>query len=74
MGMLNNLQYLEKVEIGENSWLVGHTLASSRIRTETGATVVAIERQGQEYYSPSSEMVFKAGGFIARGRYGGSQG
>jgi K+/H+ antiporter YhaU regulatory subunit KhtT len=63
-GMLNNLQYLEKVEIGENSWLVGHTLASSRIRTETGATVVAIERQGQEYYSPSSEMVFKAGDLL----------
>ena len=26
--------------------------------------MVAIERQGQEYYSPSSEMVFKAGDLL----------
>jgi len=63
-GMLNNLQYLEKVEIGENSCLLGHTLASGRIRTRTGATVVAIERDGQEHYSPSSEMVFEAGDLL----------
>ncbi|HKM38994.1 MAG TPA: TrkA C-terminal domain-containing protein [bacterium] len=63
-GMLNNLQYLEKVEVGENSCLLGHTLASGRIRTKTGATVVAIERDDQEYYSPSSEMVFKAGDLL----------
>jgi K+/H+ antiporter YhaU regulatory subunit KhtT len=60
-GMLNNLQYLEKIEIPENSWLVGQSLASSRLRTETGATVVAIDRDGKEYYSPSSDMVFRAG-------------
>lgn len=60
-GMLNNLQYLEKIEVGEHSWLVGQTLASSRLRTETGATVVAVERDGEECYSPSLEMVFKAG-------------
>jgi len=63
-GMLNNLQYLEKMEIGETSWLIGHTLASSRIRSETGATVVAIERDDKEYYSPSSEMVFQAGDLL----------
>ncbi|BCV24454.1 TrkA C-terminal domain-containing protein [Gelria sp. Kuro-4] len=63
-GMLNNLQYLEKVEIPENSWLVGQSLSSSRLRSETGATVVAIERDGKEYYSPSSEMAFQAGDLL----------
>ncbi|HHY91860.1 MAG TPA: GntR family transcriptional regulator, partial [Firmicutes bacterium] len=63
-GMLNNLQYLEKVEIPESSWLVGQSLSSSRIRSETGATVVAIERGGKEYYSPSSDMVFQAGDLL----------
>lgn len=63
-GMLNNLQYLEKVEVPENSWLVGQTLSSSRLRSETGATVVAIERDGKEYYSPASDMVFQAGDLL----------
>jgi DNA-binding GntR family transcriptional regulator len=63
-GMLNNLQYLEKIPVGEQSWLVNQTLASSQLRTKTGATVVAIERDGEEIYSPSSEMAFKPGDLL----------
>lgn len=64
-GMINNLQYLEKIEIPEDSWLVGETLASTELRTLTGATVVSIERDGEEIYSPPSNMELKPGDHLA---------
>ncbi|MDI9568027.1 MAG: TrkA C-terminal domain-containing protein [bacterium] len=60
-GMINNLQYLEKIEIPADSWMVGKDLAETKLRSRTGATVVSIERDGEEIYSPSSKMEFKAG-------------
>jgi DNA-binding GntR family transcriptional regulator len=64
-GMINNLQYLEKFEIPEDSWLVGQTLASAKLRSLTGATVVSVERNGEEIYSPPSSMEFMAGDQLA---------
>ena len=64
-GMINNLQYLEKFEVPENSWMVGQTLASTKLRSYTGATVVSIERAGEEIYSPSSGMELQAGDLLA---------
>jgi K+/H+ antiporter YhaU regulatory subunit KhtT len=60
-GMINNLQYLEKIEIPADSWMVGKDLTETNLRTRTGATVVSIERDGEEIFSPSSKMEFKAG-------------
>lgn len=64
-GMINNLQYLERIEIPADSWMVGKDLAGTNLRTRTGATVVSIERDGEEIFSPSSKMEFKAGDRLA---------
>jgi len=54
------LQQIEEVPIPANSWLVGQTIAGTNIRTKTGATVVAINREGQEIFSPAADMLLKA--------------
>jgi K+/H+ antiporter YhaU regulatory subunit KhtT len=64
-GMIDNLQYLEKFEIPEDSPLIGQTLASTRLRSLTGATVVSIERDGEETFSPPSSMQLMAWDLIA---------
>lgn len=64
-GMIHNLQYLEKLEIPEDSWLVGETLESLQLRSRTGATVVHIERDGEEIFSPPSGMGLQAGDQLA---------
>lgn len=64
-GMINNLQYLERFEIPAGSWMLGKDLASTDLRSRTGATVVSIERDGEEIFSPSSEMKFRVGDRLA---------
>jgi len=60
-GMINNLQYLEKIEVPPDSVIVGASLASLELRSKTGATVVGVERNDEVIYSPPSTLVFQAG-------------
>lgn len=54
------LQQIEEVPIPADSWLVGQTIAGTNIRTKTGATIVAINREGHEIFSPAADMLLKA--------------
>ena len=54
------LQQIEEVLIPANSWLVGQTIAGTNIRNQTGATVVAINRNGQEIFSPAADLLLEA--------------
>ncbi len=47
------------MDLTENSPLVGKTLAESNIRSHTGASVVAISRQGELIANPKSQTVFE---------------
>lgn len=55
---------VEEVTIPAGSWLVGRTLGSSRLRNVSGATVIAVVRNGEEYYSPSPDFTFAAGDLL----------
>lgn len=55
---------VEEVELPEGSWCVGQTLASARLRNQTGATVIAVVRNGEEHFSPAPEFVLHAGDLL----------
>lgn len=52
---------IEWVELHERSELVGETLAASRLRERTGASVVAVLRGDAAIPNPPIETVFSAG-------------
>ena len=52
---------IEWVSLHERSELVGHTLADSRLRERTGASVVAVLRGDTAIPNPPIETVFAAG-------------
>lgn len=58
------LQKIEEIEVPEDSGLVGKSLESSRFRSVTGATVLALEREGEEYFSPDGGMPIKGGDIL----------
>ncbi|MCW5875374.1 MAG: cation:proton antiporter [Anaerolineales bacterium] len=48
-------------EVGKNNWIAGRSLAESDLRGRTGASVVAIIRDGKLIPNPKSTTVFTAG-------------
>ena len=52
---------LEWVDVGEDSPIAGQTLGESDLRAETGASVVAIERDDDVISSPGAETTIHAG-------------
>ena len=50
----SRLQQIEGIEVPKHSVLVGKSLESLRFRSVTGATVLALERDGEEFFSPDS--------------------
>lgn len=58
------LQKIEEIEVPEDSSLVGKSLESSRFRSVTGATVLALEREGEEFFSPDGGMPIKGGDIL----------
>lgn len=50
------LQQIEEVVIPASSWIVGQSIASTNIRSLTGATIIAVKRQGQEIFSPAADF------------------
>lgn len=57
---LSILQQIEEWIIPEDSWVVGRTIAETHIRMRTGATIIAVKRQGQEVLSPPADMALQA--------------
>lgn len=55
---------VEEVTITETSWLVGQTLGSARLRNQTGATVIALVRGSEEYFSPGPDFALQAGDLL----------
>ncbi len=49
------------VKVGEKSPIVGVTLADAGIRAQTGASVVALIRNGRLYPNPKSNTIFEIG-------------
>jgi len=53
------LQQVEEVTLPENSGLLGRTIGSANIRNLTGATIIAINRRGEEIFSPPVDLVLE---------------
>lgn len=53
------LQQIEEVTIPEKSWIAGLTIANTDMRNRTGATVVAVIRNGQEMFSPPADFALQ---------------
>jgi len=62
--MTGRLYNIEEAEVEEGSFLVGKSLASSGFRSSTGATVLAMVRDGKEIFSPDVTMEIKAGDIL----------
>jgi CPA2 family monovalent cation:H+ antiporter-2 len=53
------------VRVGKNSAAAGKSLAQLNLRGVTGATVLAIVRQGQNLTIPSAQQAFQGGDLVA---------
>lgn len=53
------LQQIEEIPLIQGSGMVGRTIANTNIRTLTGATIVAINRKGEEIFSPPADMILE---------------
>ncbi len=53
------------VEVTEASWLVGNTIGDARVRARTGASIVAVMRQGQALPNPDAATRLQAGDMLA---------
>lgn len=62
--MATRLQKIYEVKIPSTSPLAGKTLADSEFRAKTGATVLAVERQGETTYSPPAHMEIRSGDLL----------
>lgn len=60
----NVLPKVEEIKIKKGSSLAGKSLVSINFRGETDATVVAIEREGEEIFAPESSFVLKEGDIL----------
>jgi K+/H+ antiporter YhaU regulatory subunit KhtT len=53
------LQQIEEIVVSADSWMVGKTIAETNMRYRTGATVIAIIRSGQEFFSPQPDFMLQ---------------
>jgi TrkA domain protein len=61
--LLKNVR-MDWLKIKEGSCLAGKSIASARIRTLTGCTVIGIEREGEVIGSPDPEEVIRVGDLL----------
>jgi len=55
---------VDEIEVKPGSPAVGRTLRDLKVRETTGATVVAVIRNGNEYFSPQADYVLRAGDIL----------
>jgi K+/H+ antiporter YhaU regulatory subunit KhtT len=53
------LQQIEEIVVNGNSWMIGRTIADTNMRSRTGATVMAIIRNGHEIFSPPADFTLQ---------------
>ncbi|MFZ5651822.1 MAG: TrkA C-terminal domain-containing protein [Bacillota bacterium] len=58
--MAGRFQKIEEIKVARNSPLVGKSLLEAEFRGKTGATVIAIYRNGEEIVSPTAETILEA--------------
>lgn len=61
---LETSRRLEEVPVPPGSWLEQESLTSARLRNLTGATVIGIVRDHEEFYSPPPTFELKAGDLL----------
>ncbi len=57
-------QKIEELKVRPNSPLVGKSLVEAEFRGKTGATVLAIYRDGEEIVSPNADVIIEAGDLL----------
>lgn len=62
--MTGRLQNIDEVKVTANSYLIGKSLASVGFRARTGATVLSLERQGDEFFSPDVTLTIQEGDLL----------
>ncbi len=62
--MAGRFQKIEEIKVANYSPLVGKSLAEAEFRGKTGATVLAIYRDGEEIVSPSAETTIQSGDIL----------
>lgn len=55
---------VEEIEVPVDSPLVGQTLGEARLRSRTGATVVAVTSGGEEIFGPGPDVVLHPGAVL----------
>ncbi|MEQ8768028.1 MAG: cation:proton antiporter [Planctomycetota bacterium] len=63
--LLPGLDQIVGLGLPKGSWMVGKTLAEVNLRARTGATVVAIQRQGSQVVLPTGRETLMAGDVLA---------
>lgn len=59
--MLRGMQNAEEARIRPDSWLVNRSIQEARLRSVTGATVVAVQQKGRWLISPGEDLILQAG-------------
>lgn len=54
-------RHVEELMIQEGSWALGRSLQETRLRSLTGATVVAVSRGDVDHFSPPVDLLLMAG-------------
>lgn len=62
--LITILPRVEEVVVGDDSPLINKSLKDVNFRLHTDATVLAVERMGEEYLSPGSDMVIQPGDIL----------
>lgn len=57
--MAGRFQKIEEMKVTRNSPLIGKSLLEAEFRGKTGATVIAIYRNGEEIVSPTAETILQ---------------
>lgn len=58
------LQNIEEIQVPRGSCLVNKSLSEADLRAKTGITVLAIERNGEQIFSPDSTFVIQEGDIL----------
>ncbi|NLT94354.1 MAG: GntR family transcriptional regulator [Clostridia bacterium] len=62
--LINILPKVDEVQITKGSPLINKSLKEVNFRFHTDATVLAVERSGEEYLSPNSDMIIREGDIL----------
>lgn len=62
--LIDILPKVEEVQIIKGSPLINKSLKEVKFRSITDATVLAVERSGEEYLSPDSDMIIHEGDIL----------